>query len=383
MVWHDKEHAGSYVDVGDRLVDGLNELIHNLNIQLPFMLETPFDLTPGLLLGILESILELRLPISPAVRASRDFKNKVQAMKIFLGVFEHDILGGEDVGLSGVDPRRLAAGEEEEVEFVGELLCWLGRQRGFLAGPSRENDALPTLPSHTHASYRRASSPSTQSTVTSGTHSNLSMMPTILAESDTTVMSVASEALAPLAHPELPELPSFPPPAAPRSERTLSGSASRRAQPRCIHEVEDPSFALDLVAELAADVSVESSGSVCHCASVAGDEDLPPTPTTPLPHRYDGWIDEADERTELQFYYQRRSPPSASMPSSAGRRASSYPGLSSASRVQSGHSLGSGGLRRILTPHTAPTEYTLALMNERARLLDELTRIKPGVSAVP
>ena len=55
-----------------------------------------------------------------------------------------------------------------------------------------------------------------------------------------------------------------------------SGSTSRRARPRCIHEIEDPSFALDLVAELAAEFPVESSGSVCHCGSVVGHDDLPP-----------------------------------------------------------------------------------------------------------
>ena len=117
------------------LVDDLNELVNRVGITL--QIETPWDLTPGLLLGILESILGSRLPLSPATRASRDFPHKVQAMKIFLGVFESDVLGGEDVGLSDIDPRRLASGEDEEVEFIGELLCWLGRRKGILPGPCR------------------------------------------------------------------------------------------------------------------------------------------------------------------------------------------------------------------------------------------------------
>ncbi|RPD62704.1 hypothetical protein L227DRAFT_573233 [Lentinus tigrinus ALCF2SS1-6] len=353
----------SRVHEDPRLVDNLNELIRKLSIPLPFALETPWDLTPGLLLGILESILQQRLPIPPVVRASRDFANKVQAMKIFLGVFENDILGGEDVGLSDVDPRRLATGEEDEVEFIGELLCLLGRQRGILAGPSHEDDLPPILPSRAR---QRAPSPSTHSTVTSGAHSNLSMMPTTLADTDTTIESVASEPLAPLAHPELPQLPTLP------NLASSTGSSSRRTQPRCIHEVEDPSFAIDAVLDF--DTSAAES-SFCHCTSADEEDDLPPTPKTPLPFRTNGWIHRADENAELQFYYQRRSPPSASL-STGGRRVKSYSGLSASPSHPQSHSADSSGARRIITPHNAPTEYTLALLNERARLLDELAKVK-------
>ena len=347
-----------------RLVEDLNELIAKLSIPLPFALETPWDLTPGLLLGILESILQERLPIPPVVRASRDFTNKVQAMKIFLGVFENDILGGEDVGLSDIDPRRLASGEEEEVEFVGELLCWLGRQRGILAGSSHKDDLPPILPART--THPRAASPSTHSTVTSGAQSNLSMMPTMVADTDTTIESVASEALPPLAHPELPQLSVLPNLAA------STGSSSRRSQPRCIHEVEDPSFILD--ADFHLDASAAES-SVCHCTSGDEEDDLPPTPKTPLPFRTDGWIRKVDENAELQFYYQRRSPPSAST-STGGRRLKSYSGLSASPSHPHSCSANGSGPRRIITPHNAPSEYTLALLNERARLLDELARVK-------
>ncbi|RDX50361.1 hypothetical protein OH76DRAFT_1437700 [Lentinus brumalis] len=317
-----------YESLQDRhLVDNLNELLTKLSIPLPFALETPSDLTPGLLLGILESILQQRLPIDPVVRASRDFANKVQAMKIFLGVFENDILGGEDVGLSDIDPRRLAAGEEDEVEFVGELLCWLGRRRGILAGRSHEDELPPVLPVRVH---RHAASPSTHSTITSGAHSNLSMLPSMLADTDTTIESLTSEPLAPLVHPELPELPTL------SHLASSAGRSSRRSQPRCIHEVEDPSFVIDEVLEL--DASAETS--VCHCASADEGDDLPPTPTIPIPVRYNGWIHKADENAELH------------------------------------HSADGSGARRIITPHNAPTEYTLALLNERARLLDELVRVK-------
>lgn len=349
-----------------RLVESLNELVAQLHIQLPFALETPYDLTPGLLLGILESILESRLPISPEIRASRDFASKVQAMKVFLGVLEHDVLGGKDVGLSDVDPRRLAGGEEEELEFIGELLCWFGRQRGILAGPSRATDLPPTLPAHT----RRPASPSTHSTVTSGALSNLSMMRTTLAETDTTIESLASEPLAPLAHPELPELPSLP------QVSATSGSSSRgnttRRPPRCIHELEEPSLVFD------PDGEASIATSVCHCSYDDEDDgdDLPPTPKTPLPVRHHGWIHKANESAELHVFSQRRSPHSA--PSSAGRRVKSYSGLSASpsNPLALSASSSSSGSRRIITPHNAPTEYTLALLNERARLLEELAKTK-------
>ncbi|TBU27150.1 hypothetical protein BD311DRAFT_760887 [Dichomitus squalens] len=359
------------------LVDNLNELLERLSIPLPFVLETPSDLTPGLLLGIMESIMQTRLPISSAVRASHDFTNKVQAMKIFLGVLENDVLSGEDVGLSELDPRRVASGEEEEVEFVGELLCWLGRRKGILAGPSKaEDDPPPSLPPHAR---RRATSPSTHSTVTSCVHSNLSMVHTGIADSDTTVSSLASEQLTSITH-TLPELPSLPPVPPPLLCHSTASESSGRRQPRCIHEIEEPSFLFD------GETDVSAATSMCHCATVDADEeedDLLSAPRTPVPFRYDGWIDRVNENSELQSYYQRRSPPNAAPHASASRRAKSYSSLSplpsqphpfsqTPSQVRS-----ASGARRIITPHNAPTtEYTLALLNERARLLDELAKIK-------
>ncbi|OJT14708.1 hypothetical protein TRAPUB_8761 [Trametes pubescens] len=351
------------------LIDDLNDLLDKLDMQLPFTLETTFDLTPSLLLGILESILESRLPITAAIRASRDFASKVQAMKIFLGVFESDVLGGVDVGLSDIDPRRLAAGEEEEVVFVGELLCWLGRQRGILppgAGPSQEDDLPPSLPTQ-----RRAMSPSTHSTVTSGIHSNLSMAPTALAETDTTVMSVASEPLAPLAQAVLPNLPSLPP--VPDHAASASGSGSLRPQPRCIHEIDDTSFLADM------DMSLESSTSVCHCTTSDTEDDLPATPKSPPPIRRSGWINTADEKSELDFYRRRRVPSRrvpSSAPATVARRIHASPGFTTPASVRPRENALGSTPRRIITPHNAPTQYTLALLNERARLLDELAKLK-------
>lgn len=113
------------------LVDQLNDLLQILNINLSIPIESPMDLTPSLLIAILESILGTRLPFDGSTVTSPQGKTedmkKVQDMKIFLGVLEHDILG-MDVGLSDVDPRRLAKGEWDEVVYVAEILCWIGVQ---------------------------------------------------------------------------------------------------------------------------------------------------------------------------------------------------------------------------------------------------------------
>ncbi|KAK0487872.1 hypothetical protein IW261DRAFT_1558915 [Armillaria novae-zelandiae] len=122
------------------LVSELNELLTALRIPIP--IQSPTDLTPSLLLAILECFLSSRLPLSPRLRHAAVSKcltrptealnARVQCMKIFLGVLETDILKNDDLGLSGVDPRKLAAGEYAEVTLVAEALCWVGRQGGLV-----------------------------------------------------------------------------------------------------------------------------------------------------------------------------------------------------------------------------------------------------------
>lgn len=127
------------------LADNLNELLHTLDIQLSMPIESPTDLTPSLLIVILECLLGARIPVEAYTyphrrttsmtegiarfRSSRNQSNmetinRIQSMKLFLGVLEHDVLG-MDAGLSDVDPRRLARGEWEEVVYVAEVLCWI------------------------------------------------------------------------------------------------------------------------------------------------------------------------------------------------------------------------------------------------------------------
>ncbi|KAL0956882.1 hypothetical protein HGRIS_002990 [Hohenbuehelia grisea] len=155
------------------LVQSLNQLLHALD--LPFILESPQDLTPSLLCATLACI--LRKPLSDfatghGVSHNVSFDDtisiltemsqsnsvggtniapRVQQMKVFIGVLEHDVFK-TDVGLSDVDPRRLAQGAWDEVVFVGELLVCLGRKLGWISGlrtpyVSSHWDDLPAEPS--------------------------------------------------------------------------------------------------------------------------------------------------------------------------------------------------------------------------------------------
>lgn len=189
------------ISLADTLLHNLNDLLASL--ELPITVNTPYDLTPTLLLAILESILRDRLPLSSAARDSQTFAAKVEAMKVFLGVLEDDILQTE-IGLSDIDPRRLAKGEWDEVVFVGAVLCWLGRRREQVDNAYTSQTDLP------EASSSRSSHVSTSA------DTGLPQCDT----SDTTVDHAVSVSSGPSAD--------------------TSGQA-----PRCIHEFDVSSFSFD------------------------------------------------------------------------------------------------------------------------------------------
>ncbi|KAK0504410.1 hypothetical protein EDD18DRAFT_1345305 [Armillaria luteobubalina] len=186
------------------LVSQLNELLTALRIPIP--IQSPIDLTPSLLLAILECLLSSRLPLSPSLRhaavskwptrGAEALNARVQCMKVFLGILETDILRNDDLDLSDVNPRKLAAGEYAEVTLVAEALCWVGRQAGLVRA---EGDAHS--PSTMTATMR--TSPFLQTSAS-------------VAESNTSISNMITT----------PEL-------------------SLRTPPRCIHEVSSP-FALSL-----------------------------------------------------------------------------------------------------------------------------------------
>lgn len=120
-----------------RLEDGVGGGVRRLNrvlerVGIPIVLGSPQDLTPRLLIALLESLLQSRLPLSSSMRgatsiASRWSKaEKVEAMKVFLGVLGDDVLGdvSSPADLAGVDPRRLAEGGEGECEAAAVALVF-------------------------------------------------------------------------------------------------------------------------------------------------------------------------------------------------------------------------------------------------------------------
>ncbi|KAF8271955.1 hypothetical protein EI94DRAFT_1796606 [Lactarius quietus] len=335
------------LDSSSPLVDPLNALLDRLG--LPFALDTPLDLTPSLLLAILESLLQ-----SP----------KVQAMKIFLGVLETDVLN-EDVGLSDIDPRRLAAGEWEEVVFIAELLCWLGKQMGLLptknASSSRPPRPLSTadenIGSILETSYMAP--PSARSTTTNSIASGFSFNKEY-EESDTTVQSTNSEVT------EAPR---------PRSERLLPDPDNRhqhKPQPQCIHEIEDPSFLAQEDEDLSYaearffgrdnDETSDTVDAFCDCSQVEGASTQsyskdPPTSSV----RYDGFIQEVDTDMELRAFEARKAIKKRLQEQSEKLetpRVPQYP----------------AGKHRI-TRHTSPSQHALALLDERANLLSRLASL--------
>ncbi|KAH7923358.1 hypothetical protein BV22DRAFT_1130738 [Leucogyrophana mollusca] len=354
------------------LIPTLNNLLTALD--LPFTLETPTDLTPSLLLAVLESILESRLPIPQSIRESRKGSAKVEAMKVFLGVLECDVLE-MDVGLSDVDPYKLAEGTWDEVVFVGELLCWLGKRRGIIViesnAPShpdldlsssillRPEPTVNTPPSLSHITdvprHPRVASPSMRSTATMSVHTDLSMHSSHTS-SDTSILgSLAS------------------------THRTVHARTPSPpfTRPQCIHEVADPSFILPPDQSLESSFDSDAQHSLCDCSTES---------PSPHPVRYTGYIGEVDSEAELRSFAasKRRVTPmhrnsglysadghsTPRMPSSTqGRTPPGRTPPSTQSRTPSSQ-------RRVIAHHASPTEDTITLMNERARLLSELASLR-------
>lgn len=283
-------------DLSSPLTDTLNDLLDRL--RLPFVLDTPLDLTPSLLLAVLESLLKSRLPVSSSIRESRSDTAKIQAMKIFLGVLETDVVK-EDIGLSDIDPRRLAAGEWEEVIFIAKLLCWLGKQMGLLPSKHNSSARLPRGPSSavegSAESRGSITSPSTRSTTTNSALS----FDREYQESDTTLQSM---------HSDVTEIRSL-------GDERLSNRTDPRHLPRCIHEIEDPSFLVqtdeeDLLRAEHESLTRDTDDIVdtyCDCSQEEG----PHTPFYSKDRssgvvRHDGYIQEVDAGLELRTFEARK-----------------------------------------------------------------------------
>ncbi|KZV95263.1 hypothetical protein EXIGLDRAFT_735563 [Exidia glandulosa HHB12029] len=449
----------------DGLVDDLNTLLDVLALSSPTIrLEAPHDLTPSLILALLESMLRARLPIPQTTREARTKGARIDAMKIFLGVLEADVLQ-EEIGLSEVDPRRLANGEWEEVVCVGRVLVWVARRMGYLASSSSSN---PPSPSLVHPP-----SPKPRRPPMHGPRDSITTTGTGTAESFTNVFVVRPRARYPPGSPIPSSHPSrTPSPVDDTTALGLSFDPPRVSSPPRLHEQEDEDEE-DEEAHRRDDRSLvheheheyeERTEPFCTCDTHTHTHDQASTASTycTCPHdassvRYDGWIERVDDidldaytntgmgssRTpraqrsrELQQLYPgafirasssragsatpstsragaagpftsradsaaprmsssragsaapRTSSSRAAPPLSISRAVSAAPSttrapststLTSATRAPSRYSeltLGPGP--RNPTRHVSPAQHTLALMNERARLLAELASVRAG-----
>jgi hypothetical protein len=215
-------------------------------------------------------------------------------MKVFLGVLESDIVK-MDVGLSSVDPRRLASGEWEEVVFVGEVLCWVGRRLGLTEGPDDDDDDEMQYVAEDHEDniprLDRAYSPSTSvmsvTTRKTNTVSNFSLHRHT--ESNTSI-SFSDTPLGSSTRVQLPH--THPPHLSPLDSPQLS-------PPHCIHEVPSPSIVLtpDLDNTLP---------ELSYCTCPETELDLPHQGRTPAV-RYTGYIEPVDEELELRSFESSQS----------------------------------------------------------------------------
>ncbi|TFK52678.1 hypothetical protein OE88DRAFT_1436621 [Heliocybe sulcata] len=354
------------------LVDALNTLLAALH--LPFILVSPSDLIPSLLLAILESILRSRLPIPADIRESRTSSDKIQAMKIFLGVLESDIIG-ENVGLSDMDPRRLAAGEHEEVVFVAEVLCWLGTKRGLgcLAGSVPSNAQVPPMD---FVGRARPQSPFTHTTITGSPHTTYSFQGEVAASaSDTTCPTVSASPT--------------------NTESTILEGPDRnsvgtsRRSPMCIHEIDEPSFLAEFAGRLhqhRGDATQPAStptgaSSTSHCDSSFDETRLSGYPQA-APFRRSGLLDEVDIDTELKSFESSKLEGGCSTPrprkSAAGVSYDLFLFCYTSVKLlcTQGRQPSLTTAYSTLTKHNSPNQHRLALLNERARLLSELASLK-------
>jgi len=311
-----------------KLVAQLNLLLTSLNVPIPLI--SPTDLTPSLLIAILESILGMRIPlINNAIESKQSKASKIQNMKIFLGVLETDILQ-TDVGLSELDPRKLADGEWEEVLYIAELLCWIGRRLGYIPRRRQKEEEstfiLPPQPkvvvsSPSRTTTSRRLSPKSQldldaesifqgvSTMTASTKkSQQTLSPFVTINGAESVTSLNTGSHEDEAHSQdedtestsdiLSALSPFPQPI--------------RLPPQCIHEVPSPSllFSLDHpVATLSKSMAGTPGEGYC-------DTSLYNTPSieddfignrSHSSVRYDGFIEPVDEDLEVASFENSRS----------------------------------------------------------------------------
>ena len=390
-------------------VADINALLCNLRI--PVTLESPHDLTPSLLVMALELMLQHRLPISQAMRAAKDAESKIKTMEVFIEVLR-DVVGEDQVILDDMDPRMLAIGEWDEVVTVAEALVLVGRASGLISQSSRNSfkespstetsqvsrtmPALPQsqddstdpfwVPALNERSFPRSPLPTVESTKTS------SRSPALVSKSINSDSSNSSPATSRLmsrreelsfettiltASPGSPlsssrsDDQSHDTGSSSRSRRAPSSLSSTRVTPRCIHEVGGMEDDLSRSFEASVSLTDEPIRDSSICSSTNG------SPAKKTPVRYTGWIEPVDEEEEIRSFEAKRRIQRGLSRLELTRTPRTAPdyggGLSLGSPLKSPSTSTHG---RVLTRHNSPTQHTLALMNERAKLLEELAALK-------
>ena len=341
------------------LMKQLNALLASLHLPIP--LTSPTDLTPRLLIAILESLMGMRLPITynhDLKNSKRTHAENVQAMKIFLGVLETDFLQ-MDVGISDIDPIRLTDGEWNEVLYIAELLCWVGRRVGLVSASDDDMDVKTPSPPP-----KRLLSPESQ----------LDLDAEPLYHTDSTITGIErlsertfSPFLKENGGDSITSMNTF----EDHDEVSLSDTISdvhgfhhpSTHPPRCIHQVPSPSLLFSVNPQLPPSDRTPSPDHNCDChpsvANILPIEHDHPNTQFHRPIRTTGFIQPADEEAELASFERSRS-----MSHHSSRRGRDYSKQSTSQNAA-----------RILAIHEQYTR-TVYLINERARLLTQLADLK-------
>ncbi|CCA73741.1 hypothetical protein PIIN_07696 [Serendipita indica DSM 11827] len=240
----------------EQLVESLNLLLDN--VEIPLQIDTLYDLTPSLLLMILENCLKSRLPLPDKLRRLQTPESKVEVIKMFLGVLGNDVL---QVDLSSMDPRRVSEGEWEELVYVGELLITASKNLGLLGedqivdADSQVSYSLDDVDNSTYSNLSalkidtRDNSRSTrsQASLTSPTKHTLANRSTLTPRSPNQTMKPTSS--------RLPERQSTPPP----TPLVVSPRAAKRNQ------LSNYDYSAQSVCTCAHQEDLTSSTMHCHC----------------------------------------------------------------------------------------------------------------------
>ena len=322
----------------------LNELLASLHLPIPLM--SPTDLTPRLLTAILESLTGMRLPITYNHDSIHTHAEKVQAMKIFLGVLETDFLQ-MDVGISDLDPRKLADGEWEEVLYIAELLCWVGQQAG-LVSTSDDDDDVKT-PSQPPKRLSPKPQLDTDSTVTGTSERTFSPFLKEKGGDSVTSMNTTFEDQDEVSQVSLSDIISD----------VHSFHHPSANPPKCIHQVPPPSLLFSVNPQLPPSLRTPSPDdrhpSVANTLPIEHDH---PNTQPHRPIRTTGFIQAVDEEAELASFERSRSL------SLSSRNGPDYTEQGASQKAA-----------RMLAIHEQ-YKRTVYLLNERARLLTQLADFK-------